>query len=197
MGAEIPGIDPITGVVINPTDSPQNNNDSANPQVFDLSEDDDTGTDTFSPSAKKDAVTVQKWGSAATDGNTKPNDCLWNIATNFIQQNKLEGVSHADVMNAIMAANPQIYGDDVKRGSRTGSVMERWIYDGETMNLPDPSSIQPTAQPSSGNTGNPYGDQTYTDAGITPKSTGFEFDWTSDSSDAFKQNNDGSWVWRG
>ena len=77
-------------------------------------------------------VNVQKTGSAALEGNRKANSNLWNMWTNYFKGE----VDWPTFKEEVMKSNPQIYGEDVKRGSRTGTVVERWIYDGEKLYLP-------------------------------------------------------------
>lgn len=102
-----------------------------------------SGKKGIKPDPEKDNapyIEVVAWNAGQIEeGNERRNDCLERIAKNY----KPEGMSLQDAMDALMKENPQIYGDGAKkynsdstRGSRTGTVQERWIYDGEPVYLP-------------------------------------------------------------
>lgn len=81
-------------------------------------------------------IKIQAWnGSTPLEGNESSNNCLERIWNNYY---KKEGVSWSDFSKAFMASNQQIYSDEAskKRGSRTGTLVETYIYTDETVNLP-------------------------------------------------------------
>ncbi len=131
------------------TGSTTNTSGSAKPADTGLFEEDASTTsgnaDTFTPSANSapKSITIQKWGSEATDGNQKPNDCLWNIWTNYYKD---QNISWDEFKKAAIAANPQIYdsGRAILGDDKT-DVAETVIQTGETFNMPVFNTAPPAA----------------------------------------------------
>ncbi|GBF23387.1 hypothetical protein tpqmel_0791 [Candidatus Gastranaerophilus sp. (ex Termes propinquus)] len=76
-------------------------------------------------------IEVQKWGSKAHPGLNKANDCLWRVAENYYP-----GQDIYAVMDAIRAANPEIY--DAGRKFVGGDTV---LYTGDKIKLPDLDGI--------------------------------------------------------
>ncbi len=85
-------------------------------------------------------VNVQKWGSAAEDGNQYANDCLEHIMKNYYQDLTPYSDEWYAKETEIMNANPNIYGDENGAGARqsVGGEGRRnaVIYDTDVITLP-------------------------------------------------------------